>query len=199
MSAWLAQHGRSLAATLARFARTPLGSTFNILVMGVALSLPVGFYVLIDNLQASSRQLTIDPQISAFMALNASSAEVAQIETRLRQNPRVQRFRFVSRDQALQEVKQSSGLADVASRVCRKIRRPMPSSSTPGTVRQRGSKRCAKRSSNGRASRTCSSTRHGRSGWTRRCGSAAWWSRFSVDCSRSRWLLSHSTRCVCKC
>jgi len=113
MSAWLAQHGRSLAATLARFARTPLGSTFNILVMGVALSLPVGFYLLIDNLQASSRQLTIDPQISAFMALNASSAEVAQIEARLRQNPRVQRFRFVSRDQALLELKQSSGLADV--------------------------------------------------------------------------------------
>jgi cell division transport system permease protein len=113
MTAWLAQHGRSFAVTLARFARTPLGSTLNILVIGVALSLPVGFYVLIDNLQASSRQLTMDPQVSAFMALNASSSEVAQIETRLKQNPRVQRFRFLSRDQALQELKQSSGLADV--------------------------------------------------------------------------------------
>lgn len=113
MTAWLAQHARSFGATLTRFARTPLGNTLNIVVIGIALALPVGLYVIIDNLQESSRQLTVDPQVSAFMALDANSAEVAQIQARLRQNPRVQRFRFVPRDQALQELKQSSGLADI--------------------------------------------------------------------------------------
>jgi cell division transport system permease protein len=67
----------------------------------------------IANLQASSHQLAAEPQVSAFMALDASRAEVAQIEARLKQNPRVQRFRFVPREQALQELKQASGLADV--------------------------------------------------------------------------------------
>jgi len=112
MMAWLAQHARSFGATLARLARAPLGAALNILVIGIALSLPVGLYVVITNLQASSHQLAAEPQVSAFMALDASRAEVAQIETRLKQNPRVQRFRFVPRDQALQELKQASGLAD---------------------------------------------------------------------------------------
>ena len=113
MMAWLAQHARSFGATLARLARAPLGAALNILVIGIALSLPVGLYVVIANLQASSHQLAAEPQVSAFMALDASRAEVAQIEARLKQNPRVERFRFVPREQALQELKQASELADV--------------------------------------------------------------------------------------
>ena len=113
MRAWFAQHGRSFTAAFARFARAPLGAALNVLVIGIALSLPLGLYVVIDNLQAPARQLATEPQVSAFMALDASPAEVAQIEARLKQNPRVQRFRFVPREQALQELKQASGLADV--------------------------------------------------------------------------------------
>ncbi len=113
MIAWLAQHGRSFSSVIARFARTPFGSALNVLVIGIALSLPVGLYVLIDNLHASSRQLAAEPQVSAFMALDASRAEVQQIEARLKQDPRVQRFRLVPRDDALRELRQASGLADV--------------------------------------------------------------------------------------
>ncbi len=113
MTAWFAQHGLSFAAACARFARTPLGAALNILVLGIALSLPVGLHVIIGNLQASSRELAAEPQVSAFMALDASRAEVAQIEASLKQNPRVRRYRFVPRDEALRELKQSSGLADV--------------------------------------------------------------------------------------
>jgi cell division transport system permease protein len=113
VKAWLGQHARCFASTLVKLARTPLGSILNIMVIGIALCLPVGLYVLIDNLQAASGQLAAEPQISAFMALDASRAEIAQIETRLKQHARVQRYRFVPRDQALQELKESSGLADV--------------------------------------------------------------------------------------
>jgi cell division transport system permease protein len=113
MNAWFAQHFRGFTAALARLARTPLGSMLNILVIGIALSLPVGLYVVIDNLQASSQQVAAEPRVSAFMALDAGRAEVAQIEARLKQNPRVQRFRFVPRDEALQDLRQSSGLADL--------------------------------------------------------------------------------------
>jgi cell division transport system permease protein len=113
MKAWAGQHARSFSSTLSKLVRTPLGSLFNIMVIGIALCLPVGLYVLIDNLQMASGQLAAEPQISAFMALDASRAEIGQIETRLKQNTRVLRYRFVSRDQALQELKQSSGLTDV--------------------------------------------------------------------------------------
>ena len=113
MKAWFAQHFGCFPATFGRLARAPLGSALNILVIGVALSLPAGLYVVIDNLQASSQQIAAEPLVSVFMALDANRAEVAQIEARLRQSPHVERFRFAPRDEALRELKQSSGIADV--------------------------------------------------------------------------------------
>jgi cell division transport system permease protein len=113
MIRWMLQHRRGLAAAVSRLAFSPLGSTLSALVIGIALSLPVGLNLVIENLQALSPRLAADPQVSAFMALDASRAEVAQIEAKLKQNPRVANFRFVPRDQALRELKQSSGLADV--------------------------------------------------------------------------------------
>ena len=113
MRAWLAAHAGGFSAALKRLSITPLGSALNALVIGIALSLPVGLYLLVSNLQAASQQLTVAPQISAFMALDASRAEIAQIEVRLKQTPRISAFRLVPREQALAEFKKSSGLNDV--------------------------------------------------------------------------------------
>jgi len=113
MIALISQHARSFSATVARLARAPLASVFSIVVIGIALSLPAGLYVIIDNLQASSRQMAAEPQISIFMALDANAAETAQIESRLKQNARVQRYRFVSRERALEELTRSSGIEDI--------------------------------------------------------------------------------------
>jgi cell division transport system permease protein len=113
LKAWLAAHGRSINAAVTRLAGAPLGSTLNALVIGIALSLPIGLHLVVSNLQAASQHLTSAPQISVYMALDANRSEVAQIETKLKQTPRVANFRFVPREQALADLKNSSGLADV--------------------------------------------------------------------------------------
>jgi len=113
MTGWLAQHGRSMAGALARFGRSPLVSLLNFLVIGIALSLPGGLYVVIDNVRGASHQLGTEPQVSAFMALDATRGDVAQIEGRLKQSARVQKYRLVPRDEALRQLKQASGLGDV--------------------------------------------------------------------------------------
>ena len=113
MRAWLAAHAGGFTAALGRIAVSPLGSALNALVIGIALSLPVGLYLLVANLQSASHHMTAAPQISAFMALDANKAEVAAIEARLKQTPRISAFRLVPREQALAELKKSSGLNDV--------------------------------------------------------------------------------------
>jgi cell division transport system permease protein len=113
MKAWLAAHVRSFGAAAGRLAQTPLGSTLNALVIGIALSLPVGLHLVVSNLQAASQNLSAAPQISAFMALDANRAEIAQVEARLKQSPRVKGYRLVPRERALADLKRSSGLADV--------------------------------------------------------------------------------------
>ncbi|HUO44462.1 MAG TPA: permease-like cell division protein FtsX [Burkholderiales bacterium] len=114
MTAWLTQHARGLRAALARFAGAPFGSLFNVLVIGFALALPFGFYVALDGVQTFAlRGLDASgPQLSVFMALDASRDDAAGIGQQLGRDPRVAKFRFVPRAQALQELKQSSGLAD---------------------------------------------------------------------------------------
>ncbi len=113
MRAWLSAHARGLNAAIERLLAAPLGSALTAMVIGISLSLPLGLYLVVTNLQSASHQLAAAPQVSAFMALDANRAEVAQIESRLKQSARVLRFRFVPRDQALADLKRGSGLADV--------------------------------------------------------------------------------------
>ena len=113
MRAWLWHHLDALRATLARFARTPVATLLNVGVIGVALALPAGLYVALVNLQGLASTLASDPQLSVFLALDAPRAEGRKIEARLRQHPLVREARFVPREQALKELKASTGLADI--------------------------------------------------------------------------------------
>ena len=116
MSVWLSHHWHAFMLTLKRLVGTPasvLASLLNVAVIGIAFSLPAGVYVLLENLQAFSGQVSGAPQLSLFLALDASKAELAQIESRLKQHPQVASFQFIPRDRALQQIKQGSGLADV--------------------------------------------------------------------------------------
>ncbi len=123
MRNWLRQHRRSLAATLARLTRTPLASLLNIGVVGVAIALPLAFYVILINLQALAQDRAPTPQISIFLAFDAQPSDVREIETRLKKHPAVAKIRFLPRDQALAELKAKSGLADVIASLGRN---PLP-------------------------------------------------------------------------
>jgi len=110
---WLLGHVDTLRESLLRLVQQPLATLLNVLVIGIAMSLPAGFYVGLNNLQAFSRQLSSDPQVSLFMTLDASAADVAEVERRLRGESEVGRFEFVPRERALERLRRSAGLADV--------------------------------------------------------------------------------------
>lgn len=113
MRAWWWNHLDALRTTLARLLRTPVATLLNVSVIGVALALPVGLYVVVVNLQGLARSLGSDPQLSVFLALDAGPADVKRIAARLREHPTVREARYVPREQALKELKASTGLADV--------------------------------------------------------------------------------------
>ena len=113
MNTWLRQHWQTLALTLRRLARNPLGTLLNVTVIGVALALPLGGYMLLQNLGGVASQLAGNPQVSLFLARDASKADIAALETRLKQVPGVRALRFISREQALEDLKQSENLSDV--------------------------------------------------------------------------------------
>ncbi|MEX0958064.1 MAG: permease-like cell division protein FtsX [Burkholderiales bacterium] len=110
---WLMLHLDMLKESIGRLAQQPFATLLNVVVFGIALSLPVGFYLVLSNLQQVAGQLAAEPQISVFMALNADPEEVSTVEQRLRRHPEVGRYEFVPRDRALARLKRNSGLGDV--------------------------------------------------------------------------------------
>lgn len=112
MSNWLYLHVRAIAQALGRLAGQPVGTLLSALVMGIALSLPAGGYLLLDNVASLARGVSGTPEISVFLDTAADKADAAEIEKRLRAEPELASFRFVPRDEALQQLA-SGGLGDV--------------------------------------------------------------------------------------
>jgi cell division transport system permease protein len=123
MRSWLRAHRQALALVLRRLGRAPFGSLLTIGVIGIALSMPAGLYVALQNLGAVAGQFKGEPQISLFMAAGATAEDARRIEAALKQDPLVEEFRFIPRDRALQELAQTSGLGDVAAGL---ERNPLP-------------------------------------------------------------------------
>jgi cell division transport system permease protein len=110
---WLAQHRLALRDSLKRLTGSPLATLLNVMVVGIALSLPVGLYLALTQLQGLSRQLSGEPQLSIFLAADAGATEVAEVERRLRGHPQIETFRFVPRARALDDLKRTAGLSEV--------------------------------------------------------------------------------------
>ncbi len=107
------QHVQVIRFTLQRLLRTPVASLLNILVIGIALSLPVGGYVLLKNVQGLAEQTAGTPQISVFLAAGTSQEEITRISKELKDHAAIEHIEFVPRDLALKQLQLSTGLADV--------------------------------------------------------------------------------------
>ena len=120
MIAWLRQHREAFARARGRLLRQRGASLLNALVIGVALSLPAGGYALLASLKGVAQRVTVEPQLSLFLRQEARRAE---LEARLKSDARIAQARFVSRDEALRELRQTEGLAEVVAAL---ERNPLP-------------------------------------------------------------------------
>lgn len=112
MSNWFYLHLRALAHALRRLVAQPLGTLLSALVVGIALSLPGGGYLLLDNVGSLARGVSGTPEISLFLAMDAGAAEIAAIEQRLKGENELASYRFVPRDEGLRQL-EAAGLGDV--------------------------------------------------------------------------------------
>jgi cell division transport system permease protein len=113
MTAWISEHLLALRAALLRLLRAPLGNLLTLLALGVALSLPVGLLAIIENLQAGAKHISPEPRLSLYMDASATRDDAQQVGARLKADAGVQTYAFMPREQALKDLKDGSGLADV--------------------------------------------------------------------------------------
>lgn len=114
MRGWLAQHRRALLTTLQRLSASPLATLLNAAVMGIALSLPAGGWLLLHNLTALAGQASAEPEISIFLEPAAERSDAKALEARLRGHRGVRQFEFIPRERALETLSEQADLGDVA-------------------------------------------------------------------------------------
>ena len=117
MNIWLSNHINAIGNALGQFGRSPGHFFFNILVLAMTLVLPFGGITLLDNIQSVTRQLSVSPEISVFLKMDASAADAAATELSINrifqsQNQNIELI-LVTKDAALQSLQKKTGLADV--------------------------------------------------------------------------------------
>ncbi|MCL2161845.1 MAG: permease-like cell division protein FtsX [Betaproteobacteria bacterium] len=112
MRNWLYLHFRAFTHALERLSGQLFGTLLSTLVMGIALALPAGGYILLDNVSALARGISGTPEISIFLDNDVDSAQIDAIKRNLQDEPQLAGFRFVSSEDALKQL-ESSGLGDV--------------------------------------------------------------------------------------
>lgn len=126
LDAWLESHRASLVDSLRRLIKQPIGSFFTCLVMAVALSLPMGLALLLDNVERLGGSWQRAAQISLFLQVEASEAEGQTLREQIAAMDDVAAADWISREQALQEFQQQSGLGEAL--------KDLPENPLPGVV-----------------------------------------------------------------
>ena len=108
-SAWLLSHLRSIFFSLGKLYRAPLSSLMTTAVIGVALALPTGLYLMLSNLEAISGGWGESAQVSLFLKDNVTDAQAEALAQRLRTRDDIGSTRAIGKEQALAEFRELSG------------------------------------------------------------------------------------------
>lgn len=111
--AWIQHHRLSAADSLMRVLDSPGSSVLTWLVIGIALALPVGLNVALDNVSQVSAGWDSPTQISLFLQGEVSPDRLRELEGEMDARQDVSKTRVISRDEALDEFRMLSGFADV--------------------------------------------------------------------------------------
>ncbi len=126
LRAWLESHRASLIDSLRRLAKQPIGSFFTCLVMAVALSLPMGLSLLLGNVERLGGSWQKAAQISVFLKMDVSDAQGEKLREEVAGMPNVAQAEWISREQALEEFQQGSGLGEAL--------KELPDNPLPGVI-----------------------------------------------------------------
>ncbi|MCA1979130.1 MAG: permease-like cell division protein FtsX [Thiobacillus sp.] len=114
MRTWLRHQLGALQSALTRLAAQPVAALLTALAMGVAISLPAGLYLALDNLGRLAGSLPAQPEISLFLDPAAPPGARQAIEARLKR-PDIAHARLVGRDEALAALAAAQDLGDVVA------------------------------------------------------------------------------------
>jgi cell division transport system permease protein len=112
ISAWSTRHAQNLLSSLGNVWEHPGSSLLTAAVIGIALAMPTGLSVMIDNAQSLSGAWDTALRMSVFMAPDAPEEQAEQLAVELRGRTEIDAVSVVTPDEALAEFRDRSGFGD---------------------------------------------------------------------------------------
>ncbi len=109
LSAYLLHHLQSLIFSLGKIYQAPTTTIMTVGVIGITLSLPGGFYIFLKNIDAMSGDFRSSTQITLYLDLKTDEKNAQALLHEIEVMPQVRLVEFVSRHEALESFRQSSG------------------------------------------------------------------------------------------
>jgi cell division transport system permease protein len=111
LASWREHHGWSAAASLRRLASRPLGTALTIAVMGLALALPLAFYLLLGNVQKLGDALGQSQAISVFLKPDQTGQQAKLLAKQLGERPEVAQVVVKTPKQGMDELARMQGFS----------------------------------------------------------------------------------------
>jgi cell division transport system permease protein len=112
LQVYLLRHTQVALNSLGRLYRAPLASFMTAAVIGIALALPAGLYLLTGNLQQLSARWDGAASLSLFLKHSAAEHQARALRDKILGWPEIEHVDLISPEQALEEFRELSGFGD---------------------------------------------------------------------------------------
>ncbi|MDH5765279.1 MAG: permease-like cell division protein FtsX [Gammaproteobacteria bacterium] len=112
VKAYFIHHARTLIASLGYLVRNRISTLMTMTVIAIALALPSGLYVLINNISHVSAGWDNTAQISLFLKSDISEKQAQVLMDKLKLYDDIEAVKFIHQDQALGEFQRISGFGE---------------------------------------------------------------------------------------
>lgn len=106
---YLQLHVQNLLGSLGRLVRQPLAATLTGLVIAIALALPAGLRVVVNNADVLSESWESVADFTVYLNFGVTEDQALQLAGTIQARNDVARVEFITRDDALEEFRQASG------------------------------------------------------------------------------------------
>lgn len=112
---YFAIHFHVLTTSLSQLGRAPLSTLMAAAVIGIALALPTMLHLCLSKVQSLGAAWQESAQISLFLRDRISEQGALSLQSELKRWPEISSVKYISREQALEQFRKSSGLGDVVA------------------------------------------------------------------------------------
>ncbi|UCB54465.1 MAG: cell division protein FtsX [Thiotrichales bacterium] len=109
---YLTHHLQMLIASLGYLTRQPVSTLMTSAVIAIALALPAGLYIALDNASRISADWDGSTLISLFLKPEVSIQQAEKLASRLRKSAEIEAVSIIDRDQGLKQFQKISGFGD---------------------------------------------------------------------------------------